>query len=109
VLLAALIGGEPILDYFGIGLPAFRVAGGILVLLMGISMLHLVWHELQAYAGTAMGIQLISACSFICSSDKSATRSTVSGTTPKPRRAKATRCTGRLITSIKRIPTPELA
>jgi len=40
VLLAALIGGEPILNFFGISLPAFRVAGGILVLLMGISMLH---------------------------------------------------------------------
>lgn len=40
VLLSALIGGEPVLNFFGIGLPAFRVAGGILVLLMGISMLH---------------------------------------------------------------------
>ncbi|MDD4915193.1 MAG: MarC family protein [Methylococcales bacterium] len=40
VLLAALLAGEPILDFFGIGLPAFRVAGGILVLLMGLSMLH---------------------------------------------------------------------
>lgn len=39
-LLAALLAGEPILNFFGIGLPAFRVAGGILVLLMGISMLH---------------------------------------------------------------------
>jgi multiple antibiotic resistance protein len=39
-LLLALLAGEPILDFFGIGLPAFRVAGGILVLLMGISMLH---------------------------------------------------------------------
>lgn len=40
VLLAALLAGEPILSFFGISLPAFRVAGGILVLLMGISMLH---------------------------------------------------------------------
>ena len=40
VLLTALLAGEPILNFFGIGLPAFRVAGGILVLLMGISMLH---------------------------------------------------------------------
>lgn len=40
VLLSALLAGEPILNFFGISLPAFRVAGGILVLLMGISMLH---------------------------------------------------------------------
>lgn len=40
VLLTALLAGEPILSFFGISLPAFRVAGGILVLLMGISMLH---------------------------------------------------------------------
>lgn len=40
VLTIALVAGEPALQFFGIGLPAFRVAGGILVLLMGISMLH---------------------------------------------------------------------
>lgn len=40
VLLLAMLAGEPILHFFGIGLPAFRVAGGILVLLMGISMLR---------------------------------------------------------------------
>lgn len=40
VLFVALLAGEPILDFFGIGLPAFRVAGGILLLLMGISMLR---------------------------------------------------------------------
>lgn len=40
VLFVALLAGEPILRLFGIGLPAFRVAGGILVLLMGISMLR---------------------------------------------------------------------
>ncbi|BBL71820.1 YchE family NAAT transporter [Methylogaea oryzae] len=40
VLLVALLLGEPILRFFGIGIPAFRVAGGILVLLMGISMLR---------------------------------------------------------------------
>lgn len=39
-LLTALTAGEPILRFFGIGLAAFRVAGGILVLLMGISMLR---------------------------------------------------------------------
>jgi multiple antibiotic resistance protein len=40
VLLISLLAGEPILHFFGIGLPAFRVAGGLLVLLMGISMLY---------------------------------------------------------------------
>ncbi|MGZ4960549.1 MAG: MarC family protein, partial [Methylomonas sp.] len=40
VLLIALLVGEPLLNFFGISLPAFRVAGGILVLLMGISMLR---------------------------------------------------------------------
>lgn len=40
VLGVALIAGEPILHFFGIGLPAFKVAGGLLVLLMGISMLN---------------------------------------------------------------------
>lgn len=40
VLCTALLAGEPILHFFGIGLPAFRVAGGLLVLMMGMSMLH---------------------------------------------------------------------
>ena len=40
VLLIALLAGESILQFMGIGLPAFKVAGGLLVLLMGISMLH---------------------------------------------------------------------
>jgi len=40
VLLGSLLGGKLILELFGIGIPAFRVAGGILILLMGISMLH---------------------------------------------------------------------
>lgn len=40
VLHIALFGGEPILTFFSISLAAFRVAGGILLLLMGISMLH---------------------------------------------------------------------
>lgn len=40
VLHIALIAGEPILTFFSISLPAFRVAGGILIMLMGISMLH---------------------------------------------------------------------
>lgn len=40
VLLIAMLAGEPILRFFGISLSSFRVAGGILVLLMGISMLR---------------------------------------------------------------------
>jgi multiple antibiotic resistance protein len=40
VLFTSLLAGEPILSFFGIGLPAFRVAGGLLLLLMGISMLR---------------------------------------------------------------------
>ena len=40
VLQIALLAGEPILNFFSISLAAFRVAGGILILLMGISMLH---------------------------------------------------------------------
>lgn len=40
VLLLSLFCGEWLLRVFGIGIPAFRVAGGILVLLMGISMLR---------------------------------------------------------------------
>lgn len=39
LFLSALL-GHAILRFFGITVPAFRVAGGILVLLMGISMLH---------------------------------------------------------------------
>lgn len=40
VLFVSLLAGEPILQFFGIGLPAFRVAGGLLLLLMGMSMLR---------------------------------------------------------------------
>ncbi|MDD5037139.1 MAG: YchE family NAAT transporter [Methylococcaceae bacterium] len=40
VLVLAFACGESILRLFGIGIPSFRVAGGILVLLMGISMLR---------------------------------------------------------------------
>jgi len=39
VLFMSLLAGEPILHFFGIGLPAFRVAGGLVVMLMAISML----------------------------------------------------------------------
>lgn len=40
VMLVTLVSGEAILRFFGIGLPAFRVAGGILILSMGLSMLQ---------------------------------------------------------------------
>ena len=40
VLVVALLMGEAILNFFGISLDSFRVAGGILILLMAISMLH---------------------------------------------------------------------
>ena len=40
ILLVTLVAGEAILDFFGISINSFRVAGGILILLMAISMLH---------------------------------------------------------------------
>lgn len=40
ILLVALSGGEAILRFFGIGIPSFRLAGGILILLMALSMLR---------------------------------------------------------------------
>ena len=40
VLVVALLMGDTLLGYFGISLESFRVAGGILILLMAISMLH---------------------------------------------------------------------
>jgi multiple antibiotic resistance protein len=40
VLSVALLAGDPILHFLGIGLPSFRVAGGLLMLMMGISMLY---------------------------------------------------------------------
>ena len=40
VLVVALFTGEAVLKFFGISLDSFRVAGGILILLMAISMLH---------------------------------------------------------------------
>jgi len=39
-LIAAIWGGYPLLRFFGIDLPAFRVGGGILILLMAVAMLH---------------------------------------------------------------------
>lgn len=40
ILVISAFAGEAILAFFGIGLPSFRVGGGILVLLMAISMLQ---------------------------------------------------------------------
>ena len=40
ILLAALVFGDALLSFFGITIDSFRVGGGILVLLMAISMLH---------------------------------------------------------------------
>jgi multiple antibiotic resistance protein len=40
ILLAALLVGEVILLFFGISIPSFQVAGGLLILLMAISMMH---------------------------------------------------------------------
>ena len=40
ILLAVLFTGETLLSFFGISIASFRVGGGILILLMAISMLH---------------------------------------------------------------------
>lgn len=40
VLTLAVFAGEPLLDFFGIGIPSFQVGGGILLLLMAIAMLQ---------------------------------------------------------------------
>jgi multiple antibiotic resistance protein len=40
ILIAALLTGEAILNFFGISIASFRVGGGILILLMAISMMH---------------------------------------------------------------------
>jgi len=40
VLIVSVFLGEPLLKFFGIGLPSFRVGGGILIMMMAIAMLH---------------------------------------------------------------------
>lgn len=40
VLIVSIFFGDPVLQFFGIGLPSFRVGGGILILLMAIAMLN---------------------------------------------------------------------
>ncbi len=40
VLVVSIFAGQPLLHFFGISLPSFRVGGGILILLMAISMMQ---------------------------------------------------------------------
>jgi multiple antibiotic resistance protein len=40
VLSLSAVAGEAVLSFFGIGIPQFQVGGGILILLMAVSMLH---------------------------------------------------------------------
>jgi multiple antibiotic resistance protein len=40
ILIVATVAGESLFNVLGISLPSFRIAGGILVLIMGINMLH---------------------------------------------------------------------
>ena len=40
ILILSIWAGDGILAFFGIGIPAFRAGGGLLILLMAISMLH---------------------------------------------------------------------
>lgn len=72
ILLGALIAGEQVLRLFSISVPAFRIAGGVLIMLMGISMLHaspdrsrhtpqerLLSHEKASIAAVALAIPLL--------------------------------------------------
>ena len=40
ILIVSTVVGEDLFDILGISLPSFRIAGGILILIMGINMLH---------------------------------------------------------------------
>lgn len=48
ILIVSTIAGEKIFDFLGISLPSFKIAGGILILLMGINMLHAKRSEARA-------------------------------------------------------------
>ncbi|WP_299410035.1 MarC family protein [Acaryochloris sp. IP29b_bin.148] len=52
VLVSALVAGEAILSFFSIGLPSFRVAGGLLILLTALSMLKAETAESRQLAET---------------------------------------------------------
>jgi len=53
ILLISVWSGEGLLDFFGIGIPSFRVAGGLLILLMAISMMHARLSDTQHTANEA--------------------------------------------------------
>jgi multiple antibiotic resistance protein len=55
VLVVAVFFGKPLLEIFGITIASFRVAGGLLLLLMAIAMLHA--HPTRAYHTTEQVIQ----------------------------------------------------
>ncbi len=47
ILITATWAGDVILTFFGIGIPAFRTGGGLLILLMAIAMMHAEQSHLQ--------------------------------------------------------------
>ncbi len=53
ILIISVWGGEALLDFFGISIPSFRVAGGLLILLMAISMMHARLSDTQHTANEA--------------------------------------------------------
>lgn len=55
VLIIAVFFGTPLLELFGISLASFRVAGGLLLLLMAIAMLHA--HPTRAYHTTEQVVE----------------------------------------------------
>jgi len=53
ILIISVWSGEALLGFFGIGIPSFRVAGGLLILLMAISMMHARLSDTQHTANEA--------------------------------------------------------
>lgn len=53
ILVISVWSGEALLGFFGIGIPSFRVAGGLLILLMAISMMHARLSDTQHTANEA--------------------------------------------------------